>query len=324
MSPARGEAVVLEETVTIVDSDKEYAMSNNLIAVTGATGHVGGALARELRARGVAVRVIGRSAERLQPLTALGAEAAVGSQDDPEFLARAFTGASAVFALIPPDYTAPDQRAYQRRIGDRLAVAIEKAGVPRAVSLSSVGAELESGTGPIAGLHDLEKRLESVRGLHILHLRPTYFMENHLFGIGLIKGQGIYGSPLKADLAFAQIATRDIGAVAADVLREPTFTGRSVRDLQGPRDYSMREATRILGESIGKPDLPYVEFPYDATRQALTGMGFSADAAVRFVEMYDGFNVGRVKPTQARSASTTTPTTLEQLAKDTFAPAFKG
>jgi uncharacterized protein YbjT (DUF2867 family) len=298
-------------------------MMSDLVAVTGATGHVGGVLARELRSRGVGVRVIGRSAERLQSLTALGAEAAAGSLDDPEFLERAFTGATAVFAMLPPDYTAPDQRAHQRRIGDRIATAIEKAGVPRAVSLSSVGADLESGNGPIAGLHDLEKRLESVRGLHVLHLRPTYFMENHLFGIGLIKGQGIYGSPLKADVAFAQVATRDIGVAAAEALREAAFTGHSVRELLGPRDYSMREATRILGAAIGKADLPYVEFPYDATRQALTGMGFSADVAAKFVEMYDGFNTGRVKPTQGRGPSTTTPTTLEQLAKDTFAPAFK-
>lgn len=159
-------------------------------------------------------------------------------------------------------------------------------------------------------------------GLHVLFLRPTYFMENHLHGIGLIKAQGIYGSPLKADVAFAMIATRDIAAAAAEALALPTFTGHGVRELLGPRDYTMREATRTLGQAIGRPDLPYVEFPYDATRDALMGMGFSADAAKLFVEMYDGFNAGRVHPLQGRSALTTTPTTLEQFAKDTFAPAY--
>jgi hypothetical protein len=85
----------------------------------------------------------------------------------------------------------------------------------------------------------------------------------------------------------------------------------------------MRETTKILGGAIGRADLPYVEFPYDATREALVGMGFSADAARVFVEMYDGFNAGRIHPLQGRSASTTTPTTLDQFAKDTFAAAYK-
>src|SRR6266705_2888045 len=135
------------------------------VVVTGATGHVGGALARELRARGVRVRAIGRSRERLEGLVARGAEARVGSIDDPGLLTEAFAGAGAVFAMIPPDYTTPDHRAYQRRVGDTLATAIERAKRPRAIDLSSVGAELDGGNGPIAGLHDLEKRLEAVSGL---------------------------------------------------------------------------------------------------------------------------------------------------------------
>lgn len=294
----------------------------SLVAVTGATGHVGRALSRQLRARGVAVRAIARSAERLRDLAGQGAEARAGSVDDVAFLARAFEGAAAVFAMVPPDYSTPDHRAYQRRIGDSIATAIEKAKVPRAVSLSSLGAELDGGTGPIAGLHDLEKRLEAVRGLHVQHLRPAYFMENHLYGVGLIKAQGIYGSPIKADRAMAMIATRDIGAAAAEILAKPSFTGRSFRELLGPRDCTMREATRILGQSIGRPDLAYVEFPYEDARKALVQMGLSADVARLFVEMYEGMNSGRIHPNQGRKPDTTTPTTLEQFAKDTFAPAF--
>jgi uncharacterized protein YbjT (DUF2867 family) len=296
---------------------------SNTVVVTGATGQVGRSLVRELRLRGVGVRAVGRSAERLRPYVALGAEAAIGTVDDVAFLTQAFTGAQAVFAMVPPDYSTPDHHAYQRQVGDRIASAIEKARVPRAVSLSSVGAELEGGTGPIAGLHALEKRLEAVSGLHLLHLRPAYFMENHLHGIGLIKGQGIYGSPMKADLAFPMIATRDIATAAADALAAASFTGRAFRELLGPRDYAMPEATRILGASIGKPDLPYVEFPYEATRQALTGMGFSPDVARLFVEMYEGFNTGRIKPVQGRKPETTTPTTVEVFAKEVFAPAYQ-
>jgi uncharacterized protein YbjT (DUF2867 family) len=295
---------------------------SSVVAVTGATGQVGRSLVGLLRQKGVAVRAIGRSADRLRAATDAGAEARVGSQDDLSFLTKAFEGATAVFVMIPPDYTAADQRAYQRRLGDRLAEALAAAKVPRAVALSSLGGELSEGNGPIAGLHDFEQRLNAVSGLHVLYLRPAYFMENHLHGVGLIKGQGIYGSPIKADVAFPMIATRDIAAAAAEALASSSFTGQSVRELLGPRDYTMRETARILGQAIGRPDVPYVEFPYDATRDALVGMGFSADAARLFVEMYDGFNAGRIHPLQGRSASTTTPTTLEQFAKDTFAPAY--
>jgi uncharacterized protein YbjT (DUF2867 family) len=296
---------------------------SGVVAVTGATGHVGSGLVRALRTRGVPVRAVGRSAERLAGLVETGAEAAVGSIEDAAFLVKTFEGAAAVFAMIPPHYGAPDNRAYQRSIVESLARAVEKAGVKRAVTLSSVGADLASGNGPIAGLHILEKRLEQVSGLHVVHLRPAYFMENELSSIGLIKSAGITGSPLKADAAFPMIATRDIAAVAADLLATPTFEGHSFRELLGPREYTPRESARILGEAIGKPELPYVEFSFEDTRRALVGAGLSPSLADDFLEMYAGFNGGRVRALQGRSAATTTPTTLEEFARTVFAPAFR-
>lgn len=297
---------------------------SQLVAVTGATGHIGAELVRQLRQRGAGVRAIGRGSERLQPLAALGAEPHVGSVDDVSFLTRAFGGTAAVFALIPPDYAAPDHRAYQRRIAESYARAIESAKVPRAISLSSLGAELDGGTGPIAGLHDLEKRLEQVSGLHVLHLRPTYFMENELNAIGVIRSAGILGSALKAALVRTLIATRDIAAVAAELLAALTFTGRSVRELLGPREYTSRDVASILGAAIGKPELPYVEFKYDDVRKALLQHGMSKNVADVFVEMYEAINSGRVHSLQGRRPETTTPTTLPQFAQDTFAPAFRG
>jgi uncharacterized protein YbjT (DUF2867 family) len=296
---------------------------SGVAVVTGATGHVGGAAVRELRKRGVAVRAIGRSAERLKELAALGAEVHAGSLEDIGFLQKAFEGASVVFAMIPPNTAAPDVRAYQRGVSNALATAMARARVSHAVSLSSLGADQKEGTGPIAGLHDFEKRLEAAPGLNVRHLRPTYFMENAFFSIGLIKGQGINGSPLKGGYGIPMIATRDIGGALAGLLEKPNFSGHSIHELLGPRDYTMREATRILGESIGRPELPYVEFPPEDARKAMIGMGLSPDMARLFVEMYDGFNTKRIKPVQGRTPETTTPTTLEQFAKDTFAPAFK-
>src|SRR5262245_962710 len=241
---------------------------SHTVAVTGATGHVGGGLARGLRERGVDVRVVGRNEDRLKAV-APGAEVRRAALDDTAALTKAFEGAAAPFVLIPPSDGEKDFRGYQRRIGDSIVSALGAARVPRVVTLSSIGAEVESGTGPIAGLHEFEKRLEAIPGLHVLHLRPTYFMENELNSIAMIKSAGIGGSALKADRAIPLVATRDIAAAAVPILADATFTGHSFRELLGPRDYAPRELTKILGEAVGNPDLRHVEFTYDDTRKGI-------------------------------------------------------
>jgi uncharacterized protein YbjT (DUF2867 family) len=247
----------------------------------------------------------------------------VGDLGNTTFLTEALRGADAVFAMIPPNYNAPDLRAYHLRIATSLAESLQMAGVPRVVALSSSGASLPSGTGPIADLHTFEKRLQAIPGLSVVALRPTLFMEDHLASIPLIKSAGINGSAARADIALAMIATRDIAAIAAEYLLAPTFEGYIVRDLLGPHDYTHREATAILGAAIGKPDLAYVELSYEDFRQGLLGAGFSASAADAYVEMYMAINAGCIQNTVRRNALNTTPTTLEEFAREVFAPAYQ-
>ena len=295
----------------------------HLVTVTGATGNIGRALADRLLQRGIKIRAVARQAEKLAPLAAKGAEARPGDIANTAFLTEAFRGAEAVFAMIPPHYRAPDLRAYHLRIAASLTEAMQVAGVPRVVALSSSGASRPSGTGPIADLHTFEERLTSTPRLSVVALRPTLFMEDHLDSIPLIKSAGINGSAARADVPLAMIATRDIAAVAAEYLMAPTFEGYVVRDLLGPRDYTHREATAILGAAIGKPDLAYVELSYEDFRQGLLGAGFSASAADAYVEMYTAINDGRIQSTVRREASNTTPTTLEEFARQVFAPAYQ-
>jgi uncharacterized protein YbjT (DUF2867 family) len=293
----------------------------DFVAIIGASGNVGHALAEGLLSRAIHVRAIARHAEKLQNLSARGAETRIGTVEDRAFLAEAFRGAAAAFVMIPPNYAAPDFLAYQREIAGHLCAAIREAGVARVVSLSSVGAELASGNGPIAGLHVLETELDQVPGLHVVHLRPTYFMENHLSTIGLIKTMGMNGSAMKADLAMPMIATKDIAAAAVEILATPTFTGRRVRYLLGPRDYTMTDVTRILGAAVGRPGLAYMQFPAADTRNALVGMGLSPSVAGAFVEMAEGFNRGLIAA-EPRSAANTTPTTMEEFAATVFKTVF--
>ena len=183
------------------------------------------------------------------------------------------------------------------------------------VNLSSLGAHRSDKLGPINGIYDHEQRLNKMAGVHIVHLRPAYFMENHFNSLGVIKQAGFNGGALKADAAIPQIATQDIADVAAQYLSKLDFAGQVVHELLGPKDLSMQEATVVLGKAIGKPDLKYVQFSYEDTEKALLGMGFSKDVARLFVEMIRGFNDGLAKPTQGRDARTTTPTTFEEFSK---------
>ena len=295
--------------------------SSSPYVISGASVHIGGAIATSLLAMHLPVRVIGRSPSLLAPLVAKGAEAAVGSLEDTAFLTRALAGARAAFVMIPHNLSTPDFAAYSARVSAAYVDALKTSPATHAVVLSSIGAHHATGLGPISLLHRHEARLAELARLHQLVLRPAYFMENHLQGIPLITGMGIYGSPAKPELSFAQIATSDIAAVAARRLAALDFSGRSVVELLGARDYTMLESTRILGTAIGRPQLPYVPFPYADARGAMISMGISASVADGFVEMYQGFNGGLAAATQPRSAATTTPTTLEQFATAVFAPA---
>jgi uncharacterized protein YbjT (DUF2867 family) len=182
-----------------------------MIAVMGASGNTGKVVAEELLGRGMKVRAIGRDAGKLQALAARGAETAVGDGSDQGFLARAFAGAESAYTLIPPDFRAQDFRAHQDRIGEATAAALRQSGVKRVVLLSSVGADLPAGTGPIAGLYAQEKRLAGL-GVDVLSLRAGYFFENLHASLPVIRHQGVNGSAISPDVKLSMIATRDIGA----------------------------------------------------------------------------------------------------------------
>lgn len=291
--------------------------------ICGATGNVGGKIADIILTAGEPVRVIGRERVRLGPLAAKGAEPWPGDIGDASFLAKAFAGARAVFAMIPPKHDAADHRGYQNRIAETVAAAIAKARVPRMVTLSSIGAHLSEGSGPILGLHLLENKLGELRDAAVVHLRPGYFMENHLWSISAIREHGVAGSPVRPDVPIPMVATKDIAHAASRLLLEGTFTGHAVRYLLGPRDLTLSEATRILGRAIGKPDLRYVQFPEEDARKAMSGMGMSASTVEAMLEMQRGFNEGKIRPTRDRDVGSTTPTTLEEFAETVFAAAYR-
>jgi uncharacterized protein YbjT (DUF2867 family) len=192
------------------------------------------------------------------------------------------------------------------------------------IFLSNINAQYEDGTGIILGLHDMEKRLDGLGIPELVHLRPAMFMENHLNAIGLIAQSGVYGAAYKPNAALPMIATKDVGAIAAQLLAEESFRQPHIRELLGPRDYTMTETAQVLGTAIGKPDLKYVQFPYENARKAILGTGLSTSYVDGVIELVRSFNEGKLHAMeQPRSAQNTTSTTLQEFAGDVFRQAFE-
>jgi uncharacterized protein YbjT (DUF2867 family) len=295
-----------------------------MYVILGATGNTGKVVAETLLDSGQKVRVVGRSKDRLEGFTVLGADVFEANVADSAALTTAFTGARAVYALVPPNMASPDYRAEQDAASASIAKALEASGVTHVVALSSFGADKPDKTGPVAGLHVMEERFSQIPKLNALFLRAGYFMENLLAQPGIIKSFGMMAGPVRADLALPMIATYDIATAAADALAKLDFTGHQTRELLGQRDLTYSQMAKIVGAAIGIPNLAYVQLPAEQVIQAMTQMGISKNMATLICEMSDGLNSGHMRALEPRTAANSTPTQFEQFVHDVFVPAYKG
>jgi len=291
--------------------------------VLGATGHTGHIVAKNLLARGANVRVVGRNAERLQPFAAQGAEVFIGDVSDAPVLTKAFHQAESAYVMLPPNPTSSNFRAFQDRVSDAIATAVQNSGIKNVVSLSSIGADKASGTGPVVGLYNLEQRLNSIAGVNVLHLRAGYFMENTLPQVAVVRTLGSVVGPVRPDLKLPMIATRDIGDAAAEALLRLEFRGKQTRELLGQRDIDYLEVASIIGKAIGKPALGYQQAAEDQIRPAMMQMGMSANLVGLILEMAAALNSGYMTALEPRSAGNTTPTPFETFVEEEFAPAYR-
>ncbi len=294
-----------------------------MYVVLGASGNTGHVVAQNLLARQKKVRVVARNAAHLQSLAAQGAEVFAADITDASALTQAMQQADSAYVMIPPNNASNDPRGYQERVSDSIAAAVKNTGVKNVVALSSIGADKPSGTGPIVGLHNLEHKLSQIAGPNVLFLRAAYFMENTMAQVGIIRMMGSAAGPLPPDLKIPMIATRDIGAAAADALLKLEFHGRQTRELPGHRDLNYNEVSAIIGKAIGRPGLKYIQAPNDQVRAGMVQSGMSDELARLLLEMADGLNSGHVRPLESRTAGNTTPTTFETFVAESFAPSYK-
>lgn len=287
-----------------------------MITVMGATGRTGSRICQTLLDAGVPVRALGRSAERLAPLAAAGAGVAVGEPHDAAFLTEAFRGADAVYTLLAYGPDTEDYRNQQAAQGEAILQAIRASAVRRVVFLSSVGAEVASGTGPIISMHDQEQRLRQLPpGVNVLMLRSGALFENLYGALEIVRAYDCYSDAVAADVPVPMVATRDVADAASHALLDRSWQGVLTREVLGQRDISYAEATRLLGAAIGRPELPYVAVSPQELSGALQEAGYSASVAACYAELGEAISSGRVRAQEARSPTNTTATRFEDFAQ---------
>ncbi len=260
----------------------------------------------------------------LKRLAAQGAEVFVADTSDASGLSKAFEGADSAYVMIPPDMTSKDYRGFQGQVASAIAHAVQSAGVKNVVSLSSLGADKSSGNGPVAGLYELEEKLNQTSAENILHLRAGYFMENTIAQVGAIRMVGSAVGPVRPDLKLLMISARDIGAAAGDALSELSFRGKLASGAPwAQRDLDYNEVASIIGHAIGKPKLGYVHAPNDQLRTAMVQMGMSDNMAGLILELAKALNSGYMRALEPRTPANTTPTPFETFVAQSFTPAYQ-
>lgn len=251
------------------------------ITVTGSLGNISRSLTQKLVAQEHEVSVISSNANKADDIRKLHATPLIGSLEDYEFVNRSFTGSDAVYLMIPPNFTAPDYKAFTITVGKNYARAIQETGISHVVNLSSSGSPL-AGQPPLINYQNLETFLDELPALNVLHLRPGGFYSNFYGSIGLIKYQGIIGNNFGDDINTVLSHPEDIADAAAEAFSTLAFTGKNVQYIISDT-LNGREMAQILGAAIGKPDLTWVQFADEQLLQGLMQNGFTKDAAQHYI-----------------------------------------
>lgn len=263
------------------------------IVVTGSLGRISKPLTEALIQKGHSVTLISSNPEKQKDIVALGATAAIGSLEDAHFLASTFTGADAVYCMIPPpDFFNHnlDYMAYCRNIANRYAEAIQQSGVKRVVHLGSIGANLDKGTGFILGHHYMENRLAALPDVAITHMRPTAFYYNLYHFLAVLKNTGNIVSNYGGADKVSWVSPIDIAAAVAEEIVTPG-NGKKIQYVASD-ELTCHEVARILGAAIGKPALQWLTISNNELQSNLEAAGMAPRMAAGLVELNASIHSG--------------------------------
>lgn len=285
--------------------------------VTGSLGNISKPLAEKLIAAGHSVTVVSSKADKTAQIEAIGAKAAIGSVEDVAFLTKTFTGADAVYTMVPPNFGASNWKKYIANIGENYSEAIHAAGIKNVVNLSSMGAHMPEGCGPVSGLFFVEKALNALEVVNVKHLRPGFFYTNFLANVGMVKHMGIIGGNYGENATLVIVHPEDIAEVAAEELLNLSFKGKSVRYIVSDEKTTQEVAT-TLGTAVGKPELPWVNFKDEETLGGMLQAGVPEEIAKNYAEMGAAMRSGEMDSDYKKNK----PAIFGKTKLEAFAPVF--
>jgi len=259
------------------------------IVITGSLGNISKPLAIRLIQKGHSVTVISSKPERQQEIEAIGAKAAIGTMEDTDFLTQTFTGADVLYlmeALHAGSFFDKDLdiMVAHNVIAHSYVKAVQQSGVKQIVHLSSIGAHMASGNGILAFHYNVENILNQLPpDVFIKTMRPVGFYYNMLAFIQTIKTQGAIISNYGGDEVEPWVSPLDIAATIVEAIESP-FNGRGIRYIASD-ELSPNQVAKILGASIGKPDLKWLVISDEELLSGMVAAGMNPTIAKGFVEM---------------------------------------
>lgn len=300
-----------------------YEVSDKVnYVLTGSLGNINKPMVEQLTKAGKSVTVISSRGETQAEIERLGAKAAIGSVTDADFLVKTFTGADAVYLMIPSNFGQANFLDYQKEVSNNYVNAVRRSGVKNVVLLSSIGAHLRQGAGPIDGLGYLEEELEKLEDVNVKMLRPSYFFYNLNGMAGMARQAGIIGSNFGGTAEkIALTHTNDIAKEAVKNLLSLDFKGKTVQYIVSDERTS-DEIAQVLGKAIGRPELVWVPFSDEESLQGMLQAGLSEDMAGRYTQMGKAFREGKAQEDFLLNKPAQSEVKLEDFAKE-FAAVYQ-
>jgi uncharacterized protein YbjT (DUF2867 family) len=293
------------------------------IIVTGSLGHIGKPLTEELVQKGHTVKVVSSKPEKQKNIEALGATAAIGTVEDPDFLTNIFTGADIAYTMLPPanSYFDPnfDLMKYTRSIGNNYAKAIQQSGVKRVIHLSSIGAHLEKGSGLILYHRVAEDILNKLSDVDITFMRPVGFYYNLYSFLSVIKNQGFIAANYGADDNLVWVSPIDIANAIGKEIETPAVSRKII--YVASDELTGNETATILGTAIGKPDLKWILLSNEQWQSGLEAAGMNPAIAGGFIEMFAAQHSGLLMEDYYRNRPVPGKVKMKDFAKE-FAITF--
>ncbi|HEY2545521.1 MAG TPA: NmrA family NAD(P)-binding protein [Candidatus Acidoferrum sp.] len=257
-----------------------------MFAVTGITGKVGGAVARNLLAQGHSVRAVVRNVTKANSWAAQGCEIAVASVEDAASLTKAFRGTEGVFLMTPPDFDPEPGFPRTHEAAAAIKRAIEATRPGRVAFLSTVGAHVAEPN--LLNNSKITEEMLRTTSVPVVLLRAAWFMENAEWDVDAARSGAIPSFLQPLDHSIPMIATADIAQMATDLLNQ-TWTGVRIVELEGPRRYSANDIAAGFGAALGQP-VRTESVPRNTWETLFRSQGMKNPTPR--IRMIDGFNEG--------------------------------